>query len=113
MSRVPPGTAPFGRLVTAMVTPFTDDGALDLDGAAVGQTDRALVGELAAHLRMLRQGTGPLEVRIEAEVGTQGPVLRGVPTVFSQVQEACQERMGVRQILDLVLHPVRPAHEDG
>ena len=31
---------PFGRLLTAMVTPFTDDGALDLDGAA----------RLAAHL---------------------------------------------------------------
>lgn len=27
-------TAPFGRLLTAMVTPFTVDGALDLEGAA-------------------------------------------------------------------------------
>ncbi|WBB81849.1 4-hydroxy-tetrahydrodipicolinate synthase [Micromonospora sp. WMMD882] len=38
-----PGRAlsrPFGRLITAMVTPFTADGALDLDGAA----------RLAAHL---------------------------------------------------------------
>jgi 4-hydroxy-tetrahydrodipicolinate synthase len=26
--------APFGRVLTAMVTPFTDEGALDLDGAA-------------------------------------------------------------------------------
>ena len=26
--------APFGRVLTAMVTPFTSDGALDLDGAA-------------------------------------------------------------------------------
>jgi 4-hydroxy-tetrahydrodipicolinate synthase len=32
MSVLPP--APFGRLITAMVTPFTRDGALDLDGAA-------------------------------------------------------------------------------
>lgn len=32
--------APFGRVLTAMVTPFTDDGALDLDGAQ----------QLAAHL---------------------------------------------------------------
>lgn len=31
---------PFGRLITAMVTPFTEDGSLDLDGAA----------RLAAHL---------------------------------------------------------------
>lgn len=27
-------TRPFGRLLTAMVTPFTDDGELDVDGAA-------------------------------------------------------------------------------
>lgn len=27
-------SAPFGRVVTAMITPFTADGALDLDGAA-------------------------------------------------------------------------------
>ena len=26
-------TPPFGRLLTAMVTPFTADGSLDLDGA--------------------------------------------------------------------------------
>jgi 4-hydroxy-tetrahydrodipicolinate synthase len=29
-----PPTPPFGRLLTAMVTPFTSDGALDLDAAA-------------------------------------------------------------------------------
>ncbi|ONH31271.1 4-hydroxy-tetrahydrodipicolinate synthase [Pseudofrankia asymbiotica] len=32
MSVLPP--APFGRLITAMVTPFLPDGSLDLDGAA-------------------------------------------------------------------------------
>jgi 4-hydroxy-tetrahydrodipicolinate synthase len=26
-------TAPFGRLLTAMVTPFTDDGKIDVEGA--------------------------------------------------------------------------------
>ena len=26
--------APFGRMLTAMITPFTADGALDTDGAA-------------------------------------------------------------------------------
>ena len=35
-----PVTAPFGRLLTAMVTPMTADGALDEDGIAA----------LAAHL---------------------------------------------------------------
>jgi len=28
------GTARFGKVITAMVTPFRDDGSLDLDGAA-------------------------------------------------------------------------------
>jgi 4-hydroxy-tetrahydrodipicolinate synthase len=36
----PDVTAPFGRVLTAMVTPFTDDGKLDVDGAQ----------RLAAHL---------------------------------------------------------------
>ncbi|KNB52573.1 4-hydroxy-tetrahydrodipicolinate synthase [Streptomyces caatingaensis] len=39
----PPLTGPFGRTVCAMVTPFTDDGRLDLD-AAQALADR-LVGE--------------------------------------------------------------------
>ena len=30
----PRGGAPFGRMLTAMITPFTADGALDTDGAA-------------------------------------------------------------------------------
>jgi len=30
----PPGSAPFGRMLTAMITPMTSDGALDADGAA-------------------------------------------------------------------------------
>lgn len=29
-----PASAPFGRVTTAMITPFDDDGGLDLDGAA-------------------------------------------------------------------------------
>ena len=33
MASMSPSSAPFGRVVTAMVSPFTADGALDLDGA--------------------------------------------------------------------------------
>jgi 4-hydroxy-tetrahydrodipicolinate synthase len=33
MASTSPSSAPFGRVVTAMVTPFAADGALDLDGA--------------------------------------------------------------------------------
>jgi 4-hydroxy-tetrahydrodipicolinate synthase len=40
LSRAPLSRAPFGRVATAMVTPFAADGGVDLDGAA----------ELAAHL---------------------------------------------------------------
>ena len=39
------GTPPFGRALTAMVTPFTADGELDLEGAARLAT--YLVDELA------------------------------------------------------------------
>lgn len=34
MASAPVGSARFGKVLTAMVTPFTDDGALDLPGAA-------------------------------------------------------------------------------
>ena len=34
MSSSPLAPAPFGRVLTAMVTPFADDGSVDLDGAA-------------------------------------------------------------------------------
>lgn len=34
MNSAPPVPAPFGRVLTAMVTPFNDDGSLDLEGAA-------------------------------------------------------------------------------
>jgi len=40
---MPLSSAPFGRVLTAMVTPFTPDGALDLDGAQV------LADHLVAH----------------------------------------------------------------
>ena len=50
---LPHGDRALGQSAAVDVQPL--DGSLDvidLDGAAVGQTDRALVGELAAHLRI-------------------------------------------------------------
>src|SRR5215217_7977205 len=44
----PEDRAPFGRLLTAMVTPFAADGALDLDGAQ----------RLAAHLVDVERNDG-------------------------------------------------------
>lgn len=70
---------PFGRVLTAMVTPFTADGALDLDGAQ----------QLAAHL---------------VDAGNDGLVVNGTtgesPTTSDQEKErlvrAVQEAVGDR-----------------
>ncbi len=68
--------APFGRVLTAMVTPFTADGALDLDGAQ----------RLAAHL---------------VDAGNDGLVLNGTtgesPTTSDQEKEQL-----VRAVLEAV-----------
>ncbi len=86
MTGLPP--APFGRLLTAMVTPFTPGGAVDLDGAAV----------LAEHLvaagcdgLVLSGTTGESPTTTDAEkelllravleaVGDRAQVLAGVGT---------------------------------
>lgn len=70
MPALPP--APFGRVLTAMVTPFTPDGALDLDAAA------ALAAHLADHGHdglVLSGTTGEAATTSEAE---QADLLRAV-----------------------------------
>src|SRR3712207_8560028 len=64
---------PFGRVLTAMVTPFADDGSIDLAGAQ----------ELAAHLvdRQAHDGLGVLGTTGEAPTlsdGEQHAVLEAV-----------------------------------
>ncbi len=80
---------PFGRLVTAMVTPFTADGALDLDGAAALAS--WLVDE-QGHDSLVISGTGgesPTTSDAEKEallrvvgeaVGDRAQILAGVGT---------------------------------
>ena len=51
-------TAPFGRVLTAMVTPFTEDGALDLDRAAAPVEPDGRDAELG-RLRPRRGGLPP------------------------------------------------------
>lgn len=80
---------PFGRLVTAMVTPFTADGALDLDGAAALAS--WLVDE-QGHDSLVISGTGgesPTTSDAEKEallrvvgeaVGDRAKILAGVGT---------------------------------
>jgi 4-hydroxy-tetrahydrodipicolinate synthase len=80
--------APFGRLITAMITPFAADGTLDLDGA------RALAAHLvdAGNDGLVISGTtgeapttsdaeqGELLRAVKAEVGDRAYVIAGVGT---------------------------------
>jgi 4-hydroxy-tetrahydrodipicolinate synthase len=68
--------APFGRVLTAMVTPFHDDGSLDLDGAAT----------LAAHL---------------VDEGCDGLVLSGTTGESPTTSDSEKERL-LRAVLDAV-----------
>ncbi|MFV0136691.1 4-hydroxy-tetrahydrodipicolinate synthase [Streptomyces sp. HMX87] len=83
-----PGAAPFGRSLCAMITPFTEEGALDLDGAqrlAAGLVERGCDGlvlsgttgesptttdaEKAALITAVREAVGD-KVSLVAGVGT-------------------------------------------
>ncbi|MEV4464586.1 4-hydroxy-tetrahydrodipicolinate synthase [Micromonospora echinofusca] len=58
---------PFGRVLTAMVTPFTADGSLDLDGAA--QLASYLVDEQGNDALVVNGTTGESPTTTEAEKG--------------------------------------------
>ncbi|MDN5761512.1 MAG: 4-hydroxy-tetrahydrodipicolinate synthase [Microlunatus sp.] len=78
---------PFGRLLTAMVTPFTDDGELDHDGAAALAT--ALVDELGNDGLVISGTTGEAPTTTDAEKAE----LLGV--VVDAVGDRCQVVAGV------------------
>ena len=84
-----PTEPPFGRLLTAMVTPFTDAGALDLDGAAALATH--LVDDLGHDGLVISGTTGESPTTTDAEkrdllravldaVGGRARVVAGVGT---------------------------------
>lgn len=84
---------PFGRLVTAMVTPFTADGALDVDGAA--KLAAYLVDEQGNDGLVISGTTGESPTTTDAEkdtllravreaVGDRAHVLAGVGTNDTQ-----------------------------
>src|SRR5215207_4966373 len=78
---------PFGRLLTAMVTPFTDDGSLDLDGAV----------RLAAHL-VDEQGNDALVVNGttgESPTTTEAEKERLIRTVVEAVGDRAKVVAGV------------------
>lgn len=80
---------PFGRLITAMVTPFTADGSLDLDGAV--RLARHLVDEQGNDALVLNGTTGESPTTTDAEkesliravaeaVGDRARIVAGVGT---------------------------------
>src|SRR5215217_5564634 len=80
---------PFGRLVTAMVTPFQPDGSLDVDGAA--RLASYLVDEQGNDALVISGTTGESPTTTDAEketllrvvveaVGDRAKVLAGVGT---------------------------------
>lgn len=88
-----PPVPPFGRLLTAMVTPFTDDGEVDYDGAAALATH--LVDELAHDGLVISGTTGESPTTSDAEksellrvvvdaVGDRSHVLAGVGTFSTE-----------------------------
>jgi 4-hydroxy-tetrahydrodipicolinate synthase len=72
MTSATPVTAPFGRILTAMVTPFTDDGAVDLEGAA------RVASHLADHGHDGIVVSGTTGEAPTTSVAEQGDLLRAV-----------------------------------
>jgi 4-hydroxy-tetrahydrodipicolinate synthase len=119
-------TAPFGRMVTAMITPMTPDGAVDYDGAA------SLADYLVTDMRndglVVNGTTGEAPTTTDAEkerllrvvleaVGTRAKVVAGVGTnITAHTIELARaaERTGVHGLLVVTPYynkPPQPALE--
>lgn len=109
--RTPSGSAPFGRMLTAMITPMTPDGALDADGAAGLAT--YLVDELRNDGLVISGTTGESPTTSNAEkdrllravieaVGDRATIVAGVGTNdTAHTRELAQhaERAGAHGLL--------------
>jgi 4-hydroxy-tetrahydrodipicolinate synthase len=116
-------TAPFGRLLTAMITPMTSDGAVDYDGAAT------LAAYLVADMRndglVLNGTTGEAPTTTDEEkvrlvkvvreaVGDQVKVIAGVGTNITahSVELARQaEKAGAHGLLVVTPYYSKPAQD--
>jgi 4-hydroxy-tetrahydrodipicolinate synthase len=113
---------PFGRVVTAMVTPFTADGGLDLDGAAAlaehlidsgcdalvvngttGESPTTTDAEKAAVLRAVLGAVGD-RARVIAGVGTNA-------TAHSIEQARAAQAAGAHALLAVTPYYSRPPQE--
>lgn len=115
-----PPAPPFGRLLTAMVTPFTDDGEVDYDGAAGLAT--YLVDELGHDGLVISGTTGEAPTTSDAEksellrvvvdaVGNRSSVLAGVGTSDTEhtlALSADAEKAGAAGLLVVTPYYSRP-----
>ena len=115
--------APFGRLLTAMVTPMTSDGAVDYDGAA--KLARHLVGEMRSDGLVISGTTGESPTTTDAEkdrllrtvveaVGDRATVVAGVGT--NDTAHTCElarqaERAGAAALLVVTPYYSKPPQE--
>lgn len=111
---------PFGRMLTAMVTPFTDEGKVDYDGAAALAT--YLVDELGNDGLVISGTTGESPTTTDAEksdllravvgaVGDRCTVLAGVGTFsteHTQALAAAAARDGAAGLLVVTPYYSRP-----
>src|SRR5215475_2572337 len=116
-------TAPFGRLMTAMITPMTLDGAVDYDGAA------ALAGYLVDDMRseglVVNGTTGEAPTTTDEEkarlvrvvreaVGDRASVIAGVGTnVTAHTVELARqaEKAGAHGLLVVTPYYSKPAQD--
>ena len=83
--------APFGRMLTAMATPFLDDGSLDLDGVqrvakhllAHGHDGLVVSGTTGESPTTTTDEDGEVLAAVRAAVGSDVPLVAGVAPVVS------------------------------
>ena len=116
-------TAPFGRLLTAMITPMTPDGAVDYDGAARLATH--LVDDMRNEGLVVNGTTGEAPTTTDEEksrlikavleaVGDRAKVVAGVGTNITAhtVELARQaERAGAHGLLVVTPYYNKPAQD--
>ena len=116
-------TAPFGRLLTAMITPMTSDGAVDYDGAAA--LARYLVDDMRNEGLVVNGTTGEAPTTTDEEkarlvtvvreaVGDRATVIAGVGTNITahSVELARQaEKAGAHGLLVVTPYYSKPAQD--
>jgi 4-hydroxy-tetrahydrodipicolinate synthase len=116
-------TAPFGRLMTAMITPMTSDGAVDYDGAA--RLAAYLTGDMRCEGLVVNGTTGEAPTTTDEEkarlvkvvreaVGDRATVVAGVGTNITahSVELARQaEKAGAHGLLVVTPYYNKPAQD--